>query len=73
MLVARMKAEVLYITYDGVLEPLGESQVVSYLERLASDVSLTLLSFEKPVDLADQSRVIPCGNDFARKTSPGLG
>jgi glycosyltransferase involved in cell wall biosynthesis len=58
MLVARMKAEVLYITYDGVLEPLGESQVVSYLERLASDVSLTLLSFEKPVDLADQSRVI---------------
>jgi glycosyltransferase involved in cell wall biosynthesis len=58
MLVARMKAEVLYITYDGVLEPLGESQVVNYLERLASDISLTLLSFEKGADLADQSRVI---------------
>ena len=26
---------ILYVTYDGVLEPLGESQVVAYLERLA--------------------------------------
>lgn len=37
----------MYISYDGMLEPLGESQVVSYLERLASDWSITLVSFEK--------------------------
>lgn len=48
---------VLYISYDGVLEPLGESQVVSYLEPLATDCPITLLSFEKPADLADTARV----------------
>jgi glycosyltransferase involved in cell wall biosynthesis len=48
---------VLYISYDGVLEPLGESQIVSYIERLAVDHGITLLSFEKPGDLADRGRV----------------
>lgn len=48
---------VLYISYDGVLEPLGESQVVAYLERLSLRATITLLSFEKPVDLADETRL----------------
>jgi glycosyltransferase involved in cell wall biosynthesis len=48
---------VLYISYDGALEPLGESQVVAYLERLAGQYAITLLSFEKPGDLADAGRV----------------
>lgn len=48
---------VLYISYDGVLEPLGESQVVAYLERLTSAAAITLLSFEKPADLADRARM----------------
>jgi glycosyltransferase involved in cell wall biosynthesis len=48
---------VLYISYDGALEPLGESQVVAYLERLADRAAMTLLSFEKPADLADAVRV----------------
>lgn len=48
---------VLYISYDGALEPLGESQVVAYLERLAARHAITLLSFEKPGDLADAGRV----------------
>jgi glycosyltransferase involved in cell wall biosynthesis len=48
---------VLYISYDGMLEPLGESQVVAYLERLADRATITLLSFEKPADLADGARV----------------
>jgi glycosyltransferase involved in cell wall biosynthesis len=48
---------VLYISYDGILEPLGESQVVSYLERLAADRAITLLSFEKPADLSSCARV----------------
>lgn len=48
---------VLYISYDGILEPLGDSQVVSYLERLAAEHGITILSFEKPQDLADHSRV----------------
>jgi len=48
---------VLYISYDGLLEPLGESQVVAYLERLAKrGRRMMLLSFEKPNDAADRSR-----------------
>ena len=52
-----MRPAVLYVTYDGVLEPLGESQVVNYLEGLAPSCAITLLSFEKPADRADASRM----------------
>lgn len=52
-----VRVRVLYVSYDGVLEPLGESQVVSYLERLATDHAITLLTFEKPEDLSDRTRV----------------
>lgn len=41
---------ILYISYDGMLEPLGESQVLAYLERLAVDRSIDLISFEKAAD-----------------------
>lgn len=41
---------VLYITYDGLTEPLGQSQIVPYLKGLsANNVSYYVLSFEKPV------------------------
>ena len=46
----------LYISYDGMMEPLGQSQVVPYLRGLAGDYAITVLSFEKPKDLADQAR-----------------
>jgi len=42
---------VLYISYDGVLEPLGQSQVLAYLKRLAAGRCIHLISFEKPEDL----------------------
>ncbi len=48
---------VLYISYDGMLEPLGQSQVVAYLEQLAVERLITLLSFEKPDDLKDRARL----------------
>ena len=43
----------LYIAYDGMLEPLGQSQVLAYLERLAADRPIHLLSFEKAEDWRD--------------------
>lgn len=49
-----MKRAVLYIAYDGMLEPLGQSQVLAYLEKLAADRPVHLLSFEKPADLRDR-------------------
>lgn len=50
-------AETLYISYDGLLEPLGESQVINYLLKLAPSHRLTVLSFEKPADLREQHGV----------------
>jgi glycosyltransferase involved in cell wall biosynthesis len=41
---------ILYISYDGMLEPLGQSQVLAYLEHLARDHRIHLISFEKPED-----------------------
>lgn len=41
---------VLYISYDGMLEPLGQSQVLAYLEQLSTQRRIHLLSFEKPSD-----------------------
>ena len=45
-----MKNRVLYISYDGVLEPLGQSQILSYLERLSKECDIHLISFEKSLD-----------------------
>jgi len=50
------RQRILYLTYDGVLEPLGQSQVLSYLERLSKEFAITLLSFEKPEDVGDRLR-----------------
>lgn len=47
---------VLYVSYDGMLEPLGQSQVVTYLERLSGDARIHIISYEKPADWADRGR-----------------
>lgn len=41
---------VLYLSYDGLLEPLGQSQVLAYLERQSADRLIYLVSFEKSED-----------------------
>jgi len=45
-----MSTRILYITYDGLLEPLGQSQVLRYLEGLSSSYEIYILSFEKSHD-----------------------
>ena len=43
-----MKTEVLYLSYDGMTDPLGQSQVLPYLAGLTkAGYSITLVSFEK--------------------------
>jgi len=43
------KRHSLYITYDGLLDPLGSSQILPYLKVIASrEHHLHVLSFEKP-------------------------
>ncbi|WP_216092575.1 glycosyltransferase [Candidatus Marithrix sp. Canyon 246] len=50
-------ARVLYITYDGLLEPLGQSQVLQYLKKLAESHEITLLSYEKAADWKNISKL----------------
>jgi hypothetical protein len=39
---------ILYITYDGLTDPLGQSQILPYLKALAKyGYQFTILSFEK--------------------------
>jgi glycosyltransferase involved in cell wall biosynthesis len=51
-----MTRGVLYISYDGMLEPLGQSQVLAYLEKLAPEWPIHLISYEKPADWLDSDR-----------------
>ena len=48
-----MVKDILYISYDGMLEPLGQSQVLAYLKHLVLDRRIHLISFEKPEDLGN--------------------
>ncbi|HKJ00992.1 MAG TPA: glycosyltransferase, partial [Longimicrobiales bacterium] len=48
MTAPRTGADVLYVSYDGLLEPLGASQILPYVRHLRGrGVSLEILSFEK--------------------------
>jgi glycosyltransferase involved in cell wall biosynthesis len=47
----------LYLTRNGLLEPLGQSQVFSYLRGLSADYDITLITYEKPEDWANVDRV----------------
>ena len=47
------RGSLIYITYDGILEPLGQSQVLAYLERLCEDWDVHLVSFEKQTPRED--------------------
>jgi glycosyltransferase involved in cell wall biosynthesis len=41
--------KILYITYDGLTDPLGQSQVIPYVEGLADKgYDITIMSYEKP-------------------------
>ena len=47
---------VIYVSYDGALDPLGASQVIPYLLGLAArGLAITLVSFEKPARWAQET------------------
>ncbi|HEY8933796.1 MAG TPA: glycosyltransferase [Cyclobacteriaceae bacterium] len=39
--------KVLYLSYDGLTDPLGQSQILPYLCGLSNEYSITIVSFEK--------------------------
>ena len=58
----------LYLTRNGLLEPLGQSQVMAYLRGLARDYTITLITYEKDEDSADTVRM-----ETARAECESLG
>lgn len=48
---------ILYLTRNGALEPLGQSQVLSYLRGLAKFYRFILITHEKPQDWTDSERM----------------
>lgn len=48
-------SRIVYLTRNGLLEPLGQSQIWPYLRGLSRDHRFTLISFEKSIDRADLS------------------
>ena len=50
-------SKVLYVTRNGLLEPLGQSQVFAYLRGLSRDYRITLITYEKHEDRADTARM----------------
>lgn len=62
-----MCATVLYLSYTGLLEPLGQSQVYQYLRSLSNDHDIHLLTYEKPSDLAQKSRVSEMKHELERQ------
>lgn len=46
-----------YLTRNGLLEPLGQSQVLAYLRGLSRDYRITLITYEKDEDRADAVRM----------------
>ncbi|MAV82976.1 MAG: hypothetical protein CMI90_05905 [Pelagibacteraceae bacterium] len=54
--------KVLFISYDGILEPLGFSQILSYLLPLSKSNKLTVFSFEKKIDLENNDHYVKIKN-----------
>ena len=52
MAIKQNRKNVIYISPDGMLEPLGYSQVLKYLLEISTEFEITLISFEKKVDLS---------------------
>ena len=53
-----------------MLEPLGQSQVIAYLEKLRPEYRIFIVSFEKPADLANAARL---ASVKARLAAAGIG
>ena len=48
------RPRVLFVSYNGLIEPLGPTQIVPYVCGLAATFEMSVLSFEKPVRSADE-------------------
>lgn len=60
------KINILYLSYDGIMDPLGKSQILPYIKRLATKgVNYTLLTLEKKTNLSDKEHIKQLSNELA--------
>jgi glycosyltransferase involved in cell wall biosynthesis len=52
---SQIRSEVLYISLDGIMDPLGYSQVLKYLQYLSNEHKINLITFEKKDNLDNPS------------------
>jgi len=52
-----MENNILFITRNGLLEPLGQSQILSYLVPLSKSFSIKVISFEKHKDIENKAHL----------------
>lgn len=45
------KTKVLYLSYDGIMEPIGQSQILPYILELSKKYSIYILTYEKFKDI----------------------
>lgn len=57
-------ARVLYISYDGISEPLGQSQIIPYLKKLAHDNDIHLITYEKKSDIKSKDKLLTLKKDM---------
>lgn len=57
-------ARVLYISYDGISEPLGQSQIIPYLKKLSHENDIHLISFEKKHDIKNKDKLLALRKDI---------
>lgn len=54
--------KILYLSYDGLSDPLGQSQILPYLKGLAEKgFEITVISFEKPQNFKKEGSVVVQG------------
>ena len=61
------KSKILYLSYDGLLEPLGESQILSYQYKIANKYNIIIVSFEKRKDLQNTTKLNLLKNNLKEK------
>ena len=54
------KRNIVYCTYDGLTDPLGQSQILPYLIGLANEgnLNITIVSFEKAKNFKSNQKII---------------
>lgn len=63
----RGERTILYLTFDGLLQPIAQANAVAYLCRLAAaGRGIHILSLERPVDLADSAAVARMAAELRR-------